>query len=94
MLSNFLFTTIILFIVILSISLILKKRNSKLQHLIPITGAGIGLIFIAISLFLKSSDELGLTVYAFSLFISSAIAFMVSAMVDNMKQLKSHYRPK
>lgn len=93
MMLKFFLVTLVLFIVLLSINIFFKKRNSNLHIIIPLTGAFLGIILIGLSIFMKV-DLFGMDIYAFALFASSAATFIISAIADNMSSLKKHYLSK
>ncbi|HEY4601441.1 MAG TPA: hypothetical protein VIG73_09250 [Cerasibacillus sp.] len=93
MMLKFFLVTLVLFIVLLSINIFFKKRNSNLHFFIPLAGVALGVILIGLSIFMKI-DLSGLDIYAFAIFASSAATFIISAIADNMSSLKKHYLSK
>lgn len=78
-------------IILLIISLYFQSKKSPLQYFIPIAVIVLSLILITISFIIGAWEGIGLGTIGFALFIGSAIPFLITAFVANMKELKKSY---
>lgn len=78
-------------IILLTITLYFQSKKSPLQYFIPIGVIVLSLIIIGISFVVGSWEGIGLGAIGFTLFIGSAIPFIITAIVANMKELKKSY---
>ncbi|MCM2989345.1 hypothetical protein M3580_08880 [Bacillus safensis] len=74
--------TTILTIIILGISLVIKKRNSSLQYGFPAVLMIVSIILLIISFFVGRWEGLGLGTISISLFISSVIALIMTSILS------------
>src|SRR5699024_10943181 len=78
-------------IVLLIITLYFQSKKSPLQYFIPIGVIIFSLVLIGISFIIGAWERIGLGTIGFTLFIGSAIPFIMTAIVANMKELKRSY---
>lgn len=78
-------------IVLLTMTLYFQSKKSPLQYFIPIGVIVFSLILIIISFIIGAWEGIGLGTIGFTLFIGSAIPFIITAIVANMKELKRSY---
>jgi len=78
-------------IILLTITLYFQSKKSPLQYFIPIAVILISLILIGISFIVGAWEGIGLGAIGFTLFIGSALPFIITAIVANMKELKKSY---
>ncbi|MDY0407596.1 hypothetical protein ACFFIS_09045 [Virgibacillus soli] len=89
--QNFFMYAGVIFIIMLSWTIIFRKRRFIIRYLAPILGALTGITLIGLSLFQNNWDGTGLDYFAAYLFIGSAIAILISALAQVMADLKNDY---
>lgn len=78
-------------IILLTTTLYFQSKKSPLQYFIPIGVIILSLILIGISFIVGAWEGIGLGTIGFTLFIGSAIPFIMTAIIANMKELKKSY---
>lgn len=75
--------TFILTLIILSVSLIFKRKNAPLQYGIPAIFMLISIIFLLISFFVGRWEGLGMGSISVSLLIASAITLIITSTLSH-----------
>jgi len=78
-------------IILLTTTLYFQSKKSPLQYFIPIGVIILSLVLIGISFIVGAWEGIGLGTIGFTLFIGSAIPFIMTAIIANMKELKKSY---
>lgn len=76
------------FIILASVSIYFQTKNSPLQYMLSIIGIIIGLLIIGISFLNGNWQGLSLGTIGFAIFLGSAMAFIITAIIANMRDLK------